>query len=405
MWSLFLRRVSAPFLPAFVLAFVVLSHAFAADAPAAKKQDKTPPDTIVFTNGDKISGKFIREAAGKIAFHSDVLGDVTVEWDKIQELHTQTKLVVLEHGIAPRGRDRTSGLSSGTLDVDKQQLMVHQDNGVVLEPVPVKKVQYIIDETTLHKQVASQPGFFAGWNGNLSAGATIVEATQEQYTFSGGISLARVVPTLSWLDPRNRTTADFTGSFGKIIQPAYTSDGVFTPASTSKTSIYHADAERDEYFSTRFFALGQTAFDHNYGQNLDLQQIYGGGIGVTAIKKPAQELDLKTTLQYEQQAFIGATPGENQNLIGSTLNGTYALKLPKSVVFKQQLSYIPAYNNPYAYSATEDDTLTLPFFKNLSFSVGSNDSYLNDPPAASPPTRRNSFQFTTGVVYALKSKY
>jgi hypothetical protein len=269
------RRGFASFLPVLIFVFTILSHAFAAEAPAAKKPEKAPPDVIVFTNGDKISGKFLREAGGQVAFHSDVLGDVTVSWDKIQELHTQTKLVVLQHGIPPRGHGRTNHIATGTLDVDNQQLMVHQDNGVVLEPVPVKKVQYIIDETTLHKQVATQPGFFAGWNGNLSAGATIVEATQEQYTFSGGVSLARVVPTVSWLDPRNRTTVDFTGSFGKIIQPAYASDGVLTPASTSKTSIYHADTERDEYFSTRFFALAQSVFDHNYGQNLDLQQIYG----------------------------------------------------------------------------------------------------------------------------------
>jgi hypothetical protein len=33
------------------------------------------------------------------------------------------------------------------------------------------------------------------------------------------------------------------------------------------------------------------------------------------------------------------------------------------------------------------------------------DSYLNDPPAAVPPTKRNSFQFTTGLTYAIKSKY
>jgi hypothetical protein len=402
----FFGRFVTFFLTAFIFALIVQARAFAVDASAAaKKQDKTPPDTIVFTNGERISGKFIREVGDKVMFHSDNLGDVTASWDKIQELHTESKLVVLEEGLSTRGRKNTNNMPSGTLTVADQQITVHSDTNAVIPPIPVKKAQYIIDETTLQKQIGGEPGFFGGWNGNLTAGATVVQATQEQYTFTGGISLARVVPTVSWLDARNRTTLDFNGSFGRIIQPAYTADGVFTPASNSKSSIYHGDAERDEYFSSRFFALGQVSFDHNYGQNLDLQQIYGGGIGWTAIKRPLQELDLKTTLQYEKQKFIDATAGEDQNLIGSTLNGTYALKLPKSVLFKQELSYIPAYNNPYAYSATEEDTLTMPFFKSLSFSVGTNDSYLNDPPAASPPTKRNSLQFTTGVVYQLKTKY
>jgi hypothetical protein len=146
-------------------------------------------------------------------------------------------------------------------------------------------------------------------------------------------------------------------------------------------------------------------FDHNFAQDLDLQQIYGAGIGWTAVKKTNQELDLKTTLQYESQQFIVANGIYNQNLIGSTLDATWAAKLPLKVLFKQQVSWIPAYNNPYAYSAGEKNTLTMPFFKRLAFSVGTIDSYLNDPPPAHPPTKRNSFEFTTGLTYVIKSNY
>ena len=55
----------------------------------------------------------------------------------------------------------------------------------------------------------------------------------------------------------------------------------------------------------------------------------------------------------------------------------------------------------------ERDRYALRFLptKALSFSVGTLDSYLNDPPASLPPTKRNSFQFTMGLTYAIKSKY
>ena len=33
------------------------------------------------------------------------------------------------------------------------------------------------------------------------------------------------------------------------------------------------------------------------------------------------------------------------------------------------------------------------------------DSYLNDTPVSEPPTKPNSFQFTMGLTYAIKSKY
>ena len=126
---------------------------------------------------------------------------------------------------------------------------------------------------------------------------------------------------------------------------------------------------------------------------------------MTEIKRATQKLDLKITLQYERQTFITTASGTNQDLIGSTLSASYILKLKRGVVFNQQIAYVPAFNVGRDYSANETDTLTFPFYKNLAFTVGTIDSYLNDPVAAEPPNSRNSFQFTTGITYAVKSKY
>ena len=180
---------------------------------------------------------------------------------------------------------------------------------------------------------------------------------------------------------------------------------MFYPATNIKSSIYHADAEQDWYFTPRVYFLAQTAFDHNFSQGLDLQQIYGGGLGWTIVKQAKQELDIKGTIQYEKQNFINATDGVNQDLIGSTFAGIYTRKLPRGLLFNQQVAFIPAYNNTRAYSASESNTLAVPFYKSLAFSIGTLDTYLNNPPPALPPTQRNSFQFTFGATYVVKSKY
>ena len=192
---------------------------------------------------------------------------------------------------------------------------------------------------------------------------------------------------------------------GRSLRTRIFREESFTPPTNTKTALYHADAEQDWYFSPRVYFLAQTAFDHNFSQGLDLQQIYGGGIGWTALKSPIQELDLKGTIQYEKQTFINATDGENQDLVGSTFAGIYSRKLPRDMVFNQQVAYIPAYNNLHAYSVTESNLLSMPFYKSLSLSIGTLDSYLNNPPPALPPTQRNSFQFTFGATYVIKSKY
>jgi len=378
-------------------------------------QDKKPapnpaPDVLVLSNGDTLHGKFVSETAGKVTFHSDPLGDISVSWDKIKEMHVNEKLAVLDKTVKLRGKKSQQQVPVGTLEVADQAVTVHPENAAPAAPIQVKDAQFIIDEATLNNEIYHQPDFFAGWSGPATFGATLVTATQNQYAVSGAIGLVRVVPTVSWLDPHDRTSMDFSGSFGKITQPGYvvpasgSTPATYVAATSTKTAIYHADAERDEYFAPRFFGLGQTAFDHNFGQDLDLQQIYGGGIGWTAIKTPKQEMDLKATMQYEKQEFITGAAGTNQNLVGSTFSAAYGLHM-KLLTLTQSLSFIPAYNNSSAYSANETDTFAFPAYKNLSFSLGTMDSYLNDPPVSLPPTKKNSFQFTMGLTYAIKSKY
>ena len=377
----------------------------------AKPAANPAPDVLVLSDGDTLHGKLVSEVAGKVTFHTESLGDVELSWDKIKELRTAEPFAVMDKNVKLRGKKTVAHLPAGTLEVTNQAVTVHPETGPAVAPIPVKNAEYVVDQPTLDKEVFHQPGFFTGWNGAGTAGATLVSATQNQYTVSGAISLIRTVPSVSWLDARDRTSADFSGSYGKITQPAYTVPG--TPpttvaAVTTKTAISHIDAERDEYFSPRFFALAQTAFDHNFGQNLALQQIYGGGIGWTAVKSAKQEFDLKATIQYEKQQFIGGTSATNPNLVGSTISAAYVLHL-KRVAYTQGLAFIPAFNDPHAYSANETNTFAFPAYKNLSFSVGTLDSYLNDPPfivtSTTPPTKPNSFQFTMGFTYAIKSKY
>jgi len=388
-------------LPLVAISIFLLSagSSFAAD-------DKPQPDVIIFTNGDQLSGKFVQAIGDTVTFHSDIVGDINVEWSKIKELRTGQKVAVIEKSVEIKHHQIPASVPIGTASVADQQITVQSATNATIAPIPVKNAQYVIDQTTLNKQLVGHPGFFQGWNGAATFGLTLVQATQDQYSFNGAVALARVVPTVSWLDPRNRTTIDYSQSYGKITDPSYTdANGNFVPSSFTKASIFHADAERDQYVSKKFYFLGQVAFDHNYSQSLDLQQIYGGGIGYTAIKTEKQELDVKATVQYERQNFFNTLVNENQDLIGSTFGAYYTLHLPKSIIFAQQLLYIPAWNNTRAYSVAETDSLTFPAYKNFGFSLGTLDTYLNNVPFTYPPTKRNSFQFTAGATYTIKSTY
>ncbi|HKF50591.1 MAG TPA: DUF481 domain-containing protein [Terracidiphilus sp.] len=388
---------------AFLLAAILIpAAAFAAE----DKQAAAPADTdvIVLSNGDTLHGKLVKEVTGKVTFHTDAFGDVDVPWEKIKELHAAESFGIVDNRVHLRRKKNSNQIPVGPIDVTDQGVAVRPANAAAAPaPIPIKSAEYIIDAQTLDTQLNHMPGFFTGWNGGATAGATLVAATQNQYSVSGSLGLVRAVPTVAFLPPRNRTLADFSGSYGKITERAFTVGGVTTPAVTTKSSIFHIDAERDQYLSDRIFALVQTAFDHNFSQDLQLQQIYGGGLGVTLFNTPTHEADVKGTVQYEKQAFISGSSG-NQNLIGSTFSANYGMHR-KIFTFVQELAYIPAWNNLHAYSVNETDTVTFTTYKNFGLSFGTLDSYLNNPPAVIPPTKRNSFQFTMGLTYAIKSKY
>jgi hypothetical protein len=191
----------------------------------------------------------------------------------------------------------------------------------------------------------------------------------------------------NWLLPSNRTLIAFSDSYGKVTQPG-------TP--TVETSIYHAGAERDEYFAASVFAFASVAFDHNFSQGLDLQQLYGGGIGWTIIKTAKQTLDVKGSANYEKQSFELAS--QDQNLINSVFSQDYARTFAHGIVFNEQVSASPAWNQTKAYSTYAEAGLVFPVYKRFGFTVNAIDSFLNDPP---PGFKKNSVQFTTGIAYTL----
>ena len=359
-------------------------------------QTAPPPlDTLILTDGEKLIGHFERSNGSTVTFKSLTLGEFSVDWNKIQEVHTSGRFAVAGKEVKLGKHSDLTKVPQGTLVVTDKTLTVTPAAGAPVQ-MPLANAGHIIDVDTFNKDLLNHPGAFKDWNGTAAAGASIVEATQQSQTFTGSISLVRAMPPESWMDPRTRTIFDFSASSGHVTQPG-------TPS--LKTSIVHADAERDQYFRGKaVYAFGQAAFDHNYSQGLQLQQNYGGGIGWTIIDHPNTTLDIKGSATYIRQQFE-AVPGvgpaaPDMNLIGSTFAEGYLRKIgKKGIVFTQSLAVLPAWNNTHAYSGNGKIGLAIPVYKRLGFGIGMLDTYLNDPP---PGFRRNSFQATTALTYTFQ---
>ena len=357
---------------------------------AQTPQPKPPPDTLVLNDDEKLVGHFIRSNGGNLRFKSDLLGEVTVPWSKVKELRASGPYTVVGKDIKLGRRSDTSRLPKGSLEATGKQITVAGAPGAEPQTVSVADAAHVIESSEFEQQVMHSPGPAEDWTGSISAGATLVQATQQSRTFSGGFALARTVPIEAWLDPHDRTLVDFNFASGIVKQPG---------AAEIKTDIIHGGLERDEYFSNRrMFGFAQATFDHNYSQGLDLGAQVGGGLGWTVVKSAANVLDAKASLTYLHQSFDGSVSSD-QSLAASNFAEAFTHKFKHGVVLAQTVSVTPTWNIMKDWLANASVALTVPAYKRLNIALGAIDSYLNNPP---PAFKKNSFQLTTGLTYSFK---
>jgi hypothetical protein len=368
---------------------VVLKPVVLALLAAGVARAQKTPDVVVFTNGEQLTGELEKANADGITFKSGMAGQVTVPWANIKTLTSAKSFAILTAKQKLTRKDAGALVPQGKIAEADKQITVTGAAGV--KTIPIADARLLVDSGDFDKAVNHPPNLLEGWGGSATAGATLVRATQTSTTFNGAINLVRATPMVDWLPARNRSILGYSQAYGTTSQ-------VGTP--TVKTNIFHANAERDEYVSARLFGFGSATFDHNFSQSLQLQQAYGGGLGVTIFKGNRRQLDAKADVHYQKESFFD--PTQNQNLLGSTFSETYLERISKrGLVFTESGSISPAWNVPNAYSAHVQGNLVFPVYKGFAFNVGAVDDYLNNAPMGS---NKNSSQFTTGITYVIRPR-
>ncbi|MFL6447224.1 MAG: DUF481 domain-containing protein [Bryobacteraceae bacterium] len=368
------------------LSLLFLSSVLNPTVFSAEDPGKTPgTDTLTFVDGEKLIGHLLRSTGNSVMFHSNMAGNVTIEWSKIKELHSNQTFAVVEKGVKLRTDESDAKIPQGSVSLTDGNLQVRTVGQTAPFVLPLSETADVIDQATFDRVVLSRPAWYQNWKGTATVGVAVVNATQSSQSYTSSINFARDIPGESWMDPESRTTLVFTSAYGQLKQP---------DAPTLKTSIFHAQAERDRYVSPRLFLFIAANFDHDYSQGLDLQQTYSSGIGWSLIKSDLDQLDLRAAVGYEDQRFFLAT--QNQHLISGVFSEAYNRKFRNKITLHQDFSTTPAWSNLNAVSATGDLNLTIPVIKRMNFTFGVADTYLNNP---SPGFRKNSFQFTSGISY------
>ncbi|MBV9501539.1 MAG: DUF481 domain-containing protein [Acidobacteriaceae bacterium] len=369
------------------VSFTCLLTAGAVHGQAPAGNTPADKDVLVGKDGEKLIGQMEHADGTSVVFKSDVAGEVTIEWAKIQELRSAGKFAVIPKGAKLRSKEDEANVPRGTVTATDQQIAVNTGTQPAPAPVPVGNVANVVAQPAFEGAFVRQ-GFFKGWNGGLTGAIALITSTQKSQTYTGAVNLVRAVPNENWIDLRSRTTIEFNGAYGKISQP-------LTP--TVKTSLSHFALEQDWYLKPRLFVFGEGILDHNFAQGLKLQQDYGAGLGFVVLKSDVQEFDVKVSANYIDQRF--EVSGFDKTLFGTVFGETYTRKFAHGILFNEQGGFTPTWNDTSAYSAFVGAGLTFPVYHRFGLTMGALDNYLNDPP---PGFRKNSFQFTAGATYSLR---
>jgi hypothetical protein len=365
------------------LLLCLLSNAFV----FAQGAPKPEPDVLLLTDGEKLIGHMQSATGAALVFKSDIVGNVTVDWSKVQELHTSGKFAAIPKGVILRKLNDASQVPQGTVSAADQKIQVSPGPQGTPTAMAVVNLANVVDEGAFQHAFHRQT-FIEGWKGGATGGVSLTDSTQTNETFTGALNLVRSDPGENWVDLRSRTIFDFNDAYGKISQ-----SGV----PTVKTSTLHFDAEQDWYLNPRFFGFGSAALDHSFSQGLQLQQSYGGGLGFVVVKTANQEFDVKVSANFIDQSFNDSTL--DKKLFGTVFGETYTRKFAHGVTLNEQGGVTPSWNETKAYSAFASAGVTFPVYHRFGFTLGAVDNFLNDPP---PAFKKNSFQLTAGATYSFK---
>ncbi len=350
----------------------------------AAAQTKPVPDTLVFVNGEQLTGDLEKADGSGITFKSAMAGEITVKWANIKSVTSSKSFALIDKKIKLTRHDAVALAPQGAVVADAKDITIGG------KQIPVADTNLVIPAADFDKAINHQPSFFHGWGGVATGGVSLVRATQDSTTFNGAITINRATPSVGWLPPRDNTILNYSQAYGTTSQ---------TGTPTVKTNIFHASAERDQYFTSRLFAFGTATFDHNFSQSLNLQQAYGGGVGIAVFHTAKTQFDVKGDVHYEEENF--APPTASVNLFGSTFSESLGRHLPKGLMLTEFGSISPSWNITTDYSAHVNAALVFPVYKGFGFNLGGVDDYLNNAPVGS---KKNSTQFTTGITYTIKPK-
>ena len=238
-------------------------------------------DWIKLTSGEWLKGEVKTYNKETLDFESDELGDLNLDWDKVEE-------IVSENLFTIRLTDRSTRTGILRIQGDEFDLITSDGN----------KEKHARSE--IQRFIRGEPTEQNYWSGHVRAGLVVRRGNTDQVdnTLNLGVS-------------RKTAISRYNLAIDSIISNV---SGVENANNQTLTSNF------DLYMTPRFFAtpLGFELFRDRI-QNIGLRATPYAGLGYTLLDRSNQEFDVKAGIGYRYQEFDSVAAGQSSTTDTATI--------------------------------------------------------------------------------------
>jgi putative salt-induced outer membrane protein len=327
-------------------------------------------DQIVLKNGDRLTGTIEKSDDKTLNIKTEFAGEVTVQWDAVQEITSTQKLHVnLNDGKTVAGTVTTS---------DGNLTIATADAGPVTQPKgSVTKIFGEAEQAAYEKSL--HPGLLEGWQGGANVGFGLTRGNSQ----TKNLALAFTANRKGWNDKLSLYT--------NSIYAANDAPGA-TPATTA--NAVQGGIRYDHDLTPPLFAYVGADFQTDALQTLDLRSVFGGGLGWHAIKNDRTTLDLLGGADYTREKY-SALPSRSFAAISAGEELSH--KLGMNTLLTEKLYFFPNLNDTGEYRATFNFGTVTKISKWLGWQNAFGDIYVTNPPAGA---KQNDILLTTGLNFS-----
>ena len=320
-------------------------------------------DTVVLTNGDRLTGEIQKLADGKLSLKTGYAGDVHIDWEVVDQLMTDGAVEVETHsGKRYRGTLRSSseGFEITSTDTTK----------TVAAPL-------VVGLSAASK--GGGPSFWERLEGNVDLGYNLTRGNSRLTQSSVGLGGA-------YRKPGYKVQASASSMFSRQNDAA-------------ATSRQSAHLRYDKFLGPRLLTFAVGGLERNDRKRLNLRSTAGGGVGWRLQKTQNSELSVLGGLTYTNEQFqadaAGIAPGDSfgEGLLGLEWHAT----LFDSVHFTTGVSLRPSLAGSGRYRVEYDSLVRIPLISRLTWSLSLFDRFDSDPPVA---VQRNDYGLVSAFGFA-----